>query len=40
MRAAAIELSAEDLRKIVDSLGRIKVQGNRYPAHLAGRAGK
>jgi len=39
-RAAAIELSAEDLRKIDDSLGRIKVQGNRYPAHLAGRAGK
>jgi aryl-alcohol dehydrogenase-like predicted oxidoreductase len=39
-RAAAIELSAEDLRKIGDSLGRIKVQGNRYPAHLAGRAGK
>src|SRR5580704_1322132 len=38
MRAAAIELSAEDLRKIGDSLGRIKVQGNRYPAHLAGRA--
>jgi aryl-alcohol dehydrogenase-like predicted oxidoreductase len=40
MRAAAIEPSAEDLRKIGDSLGRIKVQGNRYPAHLAGRAGK
>jgi aryl-alcohol dehydrogenase-like predicted oxidoreductase len=40
MRAAAIELSAEDLRKIGDSLGRIKVQGNRYPAHLARRAGK
>jgi aryl-alcohol dehydrogenase-like predicted oxidoreductase len=40
MRAAAIELSAGDLRKIGDSLGRIKVQGNRYPAHLAGRAGK
>ena len=40
MRAAAIELSAEDLRKIGDSLSRIKVQGNRYPAHLAGRAGK
>ena len=40
MRAAAIELSAEDLRKIGDSLGGIKVQGNRYPAHLAGRAGK
>jgi len=40
MRTAAIELSAEDLRKIGDSLGRIKVQGNRYPAHLAGRAGK
>jgi len=40
MRAAAIELSTEDLRKIGDALSRIKVQGDRYPAHLAARAGK
>jgi aryl-alcohol dehydrogenase-like predicted oxidoreductase len=40
VRAAAIELSAEDLRKIGDALGRIQVQGDRYPAHLAARVGK
>jgi len=40
VRAAAIELSAEDLRKVGDALGRIQVQGDRYPAHLAARVGK
>jgi aryl-alcohol dehydrogenase-like predicted oxidoreductase len=40
VRAAAIELSAEDLRKIGDALSHIKVQGDRYPAHLAARVGK
>jgi len=40
VRAAAIELSAEDLRNIGVSLSRIKVQGDRYPAHLAARVGK
>jgi aryl-alcohol dehydrogenase-like predicted oxidoreductase len=40
VRAAAVELSAEDLRKIGDALSRIEVQGDRYPAHLAARAGK
>jgi aryl-alcohol dehydrogenase-like predicted oxidoreductase len=40
VRAAAIELSAEDLRNIGASLSRIKVQGDRYPAHLAARVGK
>ena len=40
VRAAAIELSVEDLHKIGDALSRIKVQGDRYPAHLAARVGK
>ena len=40
MRAAAIELTAEDLREIGDAVGRIQVQGDRYPAHLAARVGK
>lgn len=38
-RAAAIELSAEDLRKMSEALSRIKVQGERYPPHLAARVG-
>jgi aryl-alcohol dehydrogenase-like predicted oxidoreductase len=40
VRAAAIELSVEDLRKIGDAVSRIQVQGDRYPAHLAARVGK
>jgi len=40
VRAAAIELTAGDLREIGDALARIKVQGDRYPAHLAARAGR
>jgi aryl-alcohol dehydrogenase-like predicted oxidoreductase len=40
VRAVAIELSVADLRKIDDALSRIKVQGDRYPTHLAARAGK
>jgi aryl-alcohol dehydrogenase-like predicted oxidoreductase len=40
VRAAAIELSAEDLRTIGDALSRFQVQGDRYPAHLAARVGK
>lgn len=40
VRAAAIELSTEDLKKIGDALSRIQVQGDRYPAHLAARVGK
>ncbi len=39
VRAAAIELSATDLRMIGDALSRIQVQGDRYPAHLAARVG-
>jgi len=38
--AADIALSADDLRQIAESLAQIQVQGDRYPAHLAARAGK
>jgi aryl-alcohol dehydrogenase-like predicted oxidoreductase len=38
--AADIELNADDLRQIAESLAQIQVQGDRYPAHLAARAGK
>ena len=38
--AAAVELTRDDLRQIEEALGHIKVQGDRYPAHLAARAGR
>ena len=38
--AAAITLSPDDLRQIEDALSHITVQGDRYPAHLAARAGR
>jgi aryl-alcohol dehydrogenase-like predicted oxidoreductase len=38
--AAAVELTAEDLRQIEGALADIKVQGDRYPAHLAARVGR
>ncbi len=38
--AAAVELTADDLRQIEEALGGIKVQGDRYPPHLAARAGR
>jgi aryl-alcohol dehydrogenase-like predicted oxidoreductase len=38
--AAAIALGADDLRQIRDALAHIKVQGDRYPQHLAARAGR
>jgi aryl-alcohol dehydrogenase-like predicted oxidoreductase len=38
--AAAIELTRDDLRQIEEALAPIKVQGDRYPAHLAARAGR
>jgi aryl-alcohol dehydrogenase-like predicted oxidoreductase len=38
--AVAVELTAEDLRRIRDALAHIQVQGDRYPAHLAARAGR
>jgi aryl-alcohol dehydrogenase-like predicted oxidoreductase len=40
VRAAAVELSDADLRKIRDDLSHIQVEGDRYPAHLAARVGK
>ena len=38
--AADVKLDAEDLRKIADALANATVVGDRYPAHLASRAGK
>jgi aryl-alcohol dehydrogenase-like predicted oxidoreductase len=38
--AAAIDLTAEELRQIDDSLATITVQGERYPAHLAALVGR
>ena len=38
--AAALELTEDDLRQIEGALAHIKVQGDRYPAHLAARAGR
>ncbi|MES2355669.1 MAG: aldo/keto reductase [Pseudomonadota bacterium] len=35
-----IELTADDLRQIQNALSYIKVEGDRYPAHLAARAGR
>jgi aryl-alcohol dehydrogenase-like predicted oxidoreductase len=38
--AAAVELTTDDLRQIAEALAGIKVQGDRYPAHLAARVGR
>lgn len=38
--AAEVELSADDLGRIEAALASVTVQGARYPAHLAARAGK
>jgi aryl-alcohol dehydrogenase-like predicted oxidoreductase len=38
--AAAITLDDADLRNIAAALDEVKVQGDRYPAHLASRVGK
>ena len=40
LTAASVELTADDLRRIGEALDPIKVVGERYPAHLAARAGK
>jgi aryl-alcohol dehydrogenase-like predicted oxidoreductase len=40
LAAATIELSADDLRNIEAGLAQVKVQGDRYPAHLAAVVGK
>ena len=38
--AADVELTADDLRVIGEALERIEVRGDRYPPHLAARAGR
>jgi len=38
--AANVELNTENLREIGDALAAIKIEGARYPAHLAARAGR
>jgi aryl-alcohol dehydrogenase-like predicted oxidoreductase len=38
--AANVELSLDDLREIEGALSGIKVQGDRYPAHLQARVGR
>ncbi|HEY2366713.1 MAG TPA: aldo/keto reductase, partial [Polyangiaceae bacterium] len=38
--AASVELDEADLRRIDAALAEVKVQGDRYPAHLASRVGK
>ncbi|MDR3480729.1 MAG: aldo/keto reductase [Burkholderiaceae bacterium] len=40
LSAASIELGAADLAQIQDALSQITVEGDRYPAHLAARAGR
>jgi aryl-alcohol dehydrogenase-like predicted oxidoreductase len=37
---ATIELTADDLHEVEGALSKITVQGERYPAHLAARAGR
>ncbi|HWJ21102.1 MAG TPA: aldo/keto reductase [Gemmatimonadaceae bacterium] len=38
--AAAVELTADDLRRIEDAAAKITVHGDRYPAHLQARVGR
>jgi aryl-alcohol dehydrogenase-like predicted oxidoreductase len=38
--AAAVELSADDLRHIESAVSAIQVEGDRYPAHLQARVGR
>jgi aryl-alcohol dehydrogenase-like predicted oxidoreductase len=38
--ATAVELTDDDLRQIQEALAHIQVQGDRYPPHLAARAGR
>ena len=38
--AADVELTKDDRQRVQDALAQIKVQGDRYPAHLAARAGR
>ena len=38
--AADVELTREDMHQIEEALASITVVGNRYPPHLAARAGR
>jgi len=38
--AASVELTPDDLKRIEGTLSQIKVQGDRYPAHLQQRVGR
>ncbi|WP_144147537.1 aldo/keto reductase [Paraburkholderia sp. BCC1884] len=38
--AAALQLTADDLRKIESAVADVAVQGDRYPAHLQARVGR
>ena len=38
--AASVDLTDEELRQIESAVSHIKVHGDRYPAHLAARAGR
>ena len=38
--AAAVELTADDLRNIEDALSKVPVQGARYPEHLQKLVGR
>lgn len=38
--AAALELTAAELKQLEDALAQIRVVGERYPAHLAARVGR
>jgi len=40
LAAAAVTLTSADLREIDDALSTLTVQGDRYPPHLAARAGR
>ncbi len=40
LAAAKVELDAGDQQQIADALGRIAIEGARYPAALAGRVGR
>jgi aryl-alcohol dehydrogenase-like predicted oxidoreductase len=37
---ASIDLSASDVKSIDEAFYKIKIQGDRYPAHLQKRVGK
>jgi aryl-alcohol dehydrogenase-like predicted oxidoreductase len=40
LSAADVKLTPDDLRQIDQAVSTVPVQGERYPAHLAARAGR